>query len=24
VRVVRHRTDQSYSIRLNLREVEWE
>jgi hypothetical protein len=24
VRVVRHRTDQSYGIRLNLREVEWE
>ena len=24
VRVVRYRTDQSYSIRLNLREVEWE
>jgi len=24
VRVVRHRTDQSYSIRLNLREVEWD
>ncbi len=24
VRVVRHRTDQSYSLRLNLREVEWE
>ncbi len=24
VRVVRHRTDQSYSPRLNLREVEWE
>lgn len=24
VRVVRHRTDQSYSVRLNLREVEWE
>ena len=24
VRVIRHRTDQSYSIRLNLREVEWE
>jgi hypothetical protein len=24
VRVVRHRTDQSYSIRLTLREVEWE
>ncbi len=24
VRVVRHRTDQSYSMRLNLREVEWE
>jgi hypothetical protein len=23
VRIVRHRTDQSYSIRLNLREVEW-
>jgi len=24
VRVVRYRTDQSYGIRLNLREVEWE
>lgn len=24
VRVVRHRTDQSYGIRLNLREVEWD
>ena len=24
VRIVRHRTDQSYGIRLNLREVEWE
>jgi hypothetical protein len=24
VRVVRHRTDQSYSLKLNLREVEWE
>jgi len=24
VRVVRHRTDQSYSVRLNLREVAWE
>lgn len=24
VRVVRHRTDQSYSLRLNLREVEWD
>ena len=23
VRVVRHRTDQSYSLRLNLREIEW-
>ncbi len=23
VRIVRHRTDQSYGIRLNLREVEW-
>ena len=24
VRILRHRTDQSYGIRLNLREVEWE
>lgn len=24
VRVVRYRTDQSYSLRLNLREVAWE
>ena len=24
VRIVRHRTDQSYGIRLNLREIEWE